>query len=157
MWKARDRLLGAVASRVDDELLTLLGDVHFAMGDLPAAGAVWAGVEQGTEPAVDPTRRAAADAAWRERHGDDPLQLWLSLPPLVRDSARTAAVRDLHREAVAAAAARRTRGRGTGAPSVLPGEPTGWTVSGVVAVAVVLGLLGLAAVGAWTVFGWLLG
>lgn len=78
LWKARDRLLGALVHRADDEVLDLLGEVHFAMGDLPAAGALWF-----------VTGRADADAdralpAWRERNGGSALQLYLSLPPLVR-------------------------------------------------------------------------
>ncbi|WP_331951098.1 DUF6584 family protein [Pengzhenrongella sp.] len=100
-WKARDRLAGALVAQADDELLGLLGEVYFAMGDLPAAGAVWFGsTRQG--PAAE-----AAGIAWRDRHGHDDLQLWLSLPPLVRHGANTPAVEALQTAAAEAAAARR--------------------------------------------------
>jgi hypothetical protein len=69
-WKARDRLRGTLVARGDDELLGLLGEVHFAMGDLPAAGAVWFACQRTGEEAE------AADEAWRERYGNQPWQLW---------------------------------------------------------------------------------
>ena len=41
-WKARERLRSYVnAYPTDDKALDLLGDVHYTMGDLPAAGAAW--------------------------------------------------------------------------------------------------------------------
>jgi hypothetical protein len=78
LWKARDRLLGAAVARGDDEVLGLLGEVQFAMHDLPAAGAAWFATGRSDAGA----RRA--DEAWRERHGNVPLQLWMSLPGAAR-------------------------------------------------------------------------
>ena len=49
-WKARDRLLGALpAHGADQELLGLLGEVLFAMGDHPEAGRFWALTERDDE------------------------------------------------------------------------------------------------------------
>src|SRR5687767_12161264 len=63
-WKARERLVGHLAGDYDPEALELLGEVNYAMRDLPAAGAAWFGT----------TRRGKdvdeAVEAWRERHGD---------------------------------------------------------------------------------------
>ena len=78
-WKARERLLGHLAEGYDAQALELLGEVHYAMRDLPAAGAAWFG-----------TNRRGADvdeavAAWRERHGDHFPEMWRSLPRVVRD------------------------------------------------------------------------
>ncbi|PRY52497.1 hypothetical protein BCF74_13326 [Knoellia remsis] len=78
-WKARDRLHGALAQRQDDELLDLLAEVHYGLGDLPAAGALWF-VTGRTGTAAD-----AAIAAWRERYGGPQAQ-WFSFPPTVRES-----------------------------------------------------------------------
>lgn len=75
-WKARDRLQGARASApYDQEILGLLGEVAWSMGDLPAAGAAWWLTER-TGPDVD-----AALAALRERAGDDPEQLLRMIKP----------------------------------------------------------------------------
>jgi hypothetical protein len=76
LWKARDRL--ATAVRVwpaDQEVLELLGEVHFRMGDLPAAGRFWLPTAR-TGPEVD-----AALAAFEERWGSSPGEM-LKLVPL---------------------------------------------------------------------------
>ncbi|WP_157581434.1 hypothetical protein [Phycicoccus sp. Root563] len=78
-WKARDVLVGHVAGTYDPEALALLGDVHAAMRDLPSAGAAWFGTNR---------RGADVDAAvdaWRDRHADNFVQMWHSLPQSVRD------------------------------------------------------------------------
>lgn len=78
-WKARDVLVGHVAGTYDPEALALLGDVHAAMRDLPSAGAAWFGTNR---------RGADVDAAvdaWRDRHADNFVQMWHSLPRSVRD------------------------------------------------------------------------
>jgi hypothetical protein len=42
LWKARDRLQGAVRAKpYDQEILRLLGEICFRMGDLPSAGSYW--------------------------------------------------------------------------------------------------------------------
>lgn len=78
-WKARDRLLGYLAGEYDPEALELLGEVSHTMRDLPSAGAAWFGTtRRGVE--VD-----EAIEAWRERHSDNFLQMWHSLPRSVRE------------------------------------------------------------------------
>jgi len=63
-WMARDRLLGTLGMRRGDaEGLLLLGEVHVAMNDLPAAGAAWFLTAR---PDSDSSR--AADAAFRARY-----------------------------------------------------------------------------------------
>lgn len=63
LWKARDRLQGLVRVRPgDQEVLSLLGEVHFRMGDLPSAGRCWFLTER-TGPEVD-----QALAAMEARH-----------------------------------------------------------------------------------------
>lgn len=146
-WKARDRLVGALVMRADGELLGLLGNVYYDLGDLPAAGAVWFGSNR-LGPEVD-----AAELAWRERHGRDDLQLWLSLPPLVRQELATPAVEALRTAAAAAASARRrTKQR---VPSGAP--PTKRRLRPGTVVAAVLGSAGVAifAVGLVTVVRWI--
>jgi hypothetical protein len=143
-WKARDRLAGALVDRADDELLELLGDVYFAMGDLPAAGAVWFGSTR-TGQDVE-----AAEGAWRERYGRDDLQLWLSLPPRVRGSLATPAVQSLHDAAVTAASARRVakrrlpRGTPLTKPRVTAGGVLGALLGLVAAGVLVIGLISIA-------------
>jgi len=78
-WKARDLLVGHVAGDYDPAALELLGEVSYAMRDLPSAGAAWFGTSR---------RGADVDAAieaWRERHHDHFAQMWSSLPRSVRD------------------------------------------------------------------------
>lgn len=75
-WKARDRLQGARSTMPhDQELLGLLGDVAWAMGDLPAAGAAWWLTDR-SGPHVD-----AAFLALSERAGGDPMQLLRMIKP----------------------------------------------------------------------------
>jgi hypothetical protein len=78
-WRARDVLADRVAREYDVEALELLGEVHAAMRDLPAAGAAWFGTRRRGED-VD-----AAVAAWREQHGDRFASMWSSLPRPVRE------------------------------------------------------------------------
>ncbi|MDQ4144141.1 MAG: hypothetical protein M3198_10440 [Actinomycetota bacterium] len=53
LWKARDRLTGLLSrDPADQEVLQLLGEVHFAMRDLPAAGRYWFLTER-TGPEVE--------------------------------------------------------------------------------------------------------
>ncbi len=93
-WKARDRLAGHLTSHRDPEALDLLGQVHYDMGDLPAAGAAWFGsARRGAD--VD-----EAVAAWRERHGDDFGQMWRSIPRAMRAEPRTARLEALRRKAI---------------------------------------------------------
>jgi len=66
LWKARDRLSGAVRREpTSQDALELLGEVHHAMGDLPQAGRYWILTER-TGPDVD-----EALAAFEERWGRD--------------------------------------------------------------------------------------
>ncbi|WP_336921493.1 DUF6584 family protein [Aquipuribacter sp. SD81] len=62
-WLARDRLLGTLGTRHGDrDALLLLGEVHLAMNDLPAAGAAWLLTDRD-----DAAATTAADA-FRERY-----------------------------------------------------------------------------------------
>jgi hypothetical protein len=133
--------------RADDELLELLGEVHYAMGDLPEAGAVWFGCDR-TGPEVD-----TAGLAWRERHGRDDLQLWLSLPPLVRKSQSTPAVKALHARAVEAGAWR--RGSNQNLPLDAPRSNRKDRIGTVIAVVVALTTLSSLVVGFVTIVRWI--
>ena len=146
-WKARDRLTGALVARADVELLDLLGEVHFRMGDHRAAGAVWFAT------ARDDPDAAVAAAAWPHRYGHDPAQLWCSVPPRVRDRP-DAPVRQLHDRAVAAAEAR--QGTRRARPVATP-PPADQNLGFLLAVLAVLCLAALVAIGFWTLLGWLPG
>ena len=76
-WKARDRLDGLLSHRCDDEVVDLLARASYAMGDLPAAGALWFVLGS------DGPQVREAQAAWRERCGSDEAR-WHSLPRCVR-------------------------------------------------------------------------
>lgn len=64
LWKARDRLSAAARhTPTDQEILELLGEVYFRMGDQPAAWRYWVlTTREGTD--VD-----AAELAFEERYG----------------------------------------------------------------------------------------
>lgn len=92
-WKAREGLLAHLAGDYDAEALELLGEVNFAMRDLPAAGAAWFGTGrrgQDVDDAVD---------AWRERHHDQFADMFRSLPRVVREREGNPRVDALRRRA----------------------------------------------------------
>jgi hypothetical protein len=63
LWKARDRLTGYLArAPADQEALELLGEIHYRMGDLPAAARCWFLTERSDEAAAE--ARAAAREVW---------------------------------------------------------------------------------------------
>jgi hypothetical protein len=65
LWKARDRLTGAVGHRPHDaEVLDLLGEVYYRMDDLPAAGRAWL-LAGRTGPEVDRALAAFVERAPR--------------------------------------------------------------------------------------------
>ena len=161
-WKARDRLLGALAAApADQELLGLLGEVQHGMGDLPAAGRAWFCTER-SGPEVD-----HALEAWRERHGGSAYEMWTDLPRRLRAEdlppVPARRVARLRQDAVEQLRARRRQRHGT-APEprrdvrrdVRRGQDA---VFGVVAVLTVGLLLTLLVVGlvvtAQTVWAWL--
>ena len=88
LWKARDRLTGLLSMYpAEQPVLHLLGEVHFMMGDLPAAGRYWVLTDrQGDD--VD-----AALEALHERFGEGvslaqaiPIRAPLALyPPIVQE------------------------------------------------------------------------
>lgn len=87
-WKARDRLLGLVRARPGDpEILDLLGQVLYDMGDLPAAGRYWYLTDRDDDAAE------AARAAFATRWGDDASQA-RQLPLYAPLSSYPAAVRE---------------------------------------------------------------
>ena len=92
-WKARERLVGHLAGAYDAEALELLGEVSYAMRDLPAAGAAWFGTARRGEDVDE------AVEAWRERHGDQFPQMWSSLPRSVREREGNKRVDALRRRA----------------------------------------------------------
>jgi hypothetical protein len=94
-WKARERLVAHLADVYDTEALELLGEVQYAMRDLPAAGAAWFGTSRRGED-VD----TAVDA-WRERYADHFPEMWLSLPAPVREHEGNTRVDALRRRAAA--------------------------------------------------------
>lgn len=75
VWMARDRLAGRLCNVCDTETLTLLAEIHLAMQDLPAAGAMLfvLGQSDATE----------AIAAWEAKYPDVG-ERWLSLPRTIR-------------------------------------------------------------------------
>jgi hypothetical protein len=82
LWKARDRLLGKLADQpANQDLLGLLGDVYFAMGDLPQAGRYWWLTDR------DDDRADAAAKAFYERFGTRELDVLRALPrPTIADA-----------------------------------------------------------------------
>lgn len=144
-WKARDRLAGIMATRTDDEVLDLLGEVYFAMHDLPAAGALWF-----------VTGRSGADAdeaiaAWRERFGGAEAR-WHSIPRGRRLSEDQAHLIELERSAKLAARARWATDRERVRAGNRNPEPD-WAFMAFMAVVVMV--LVLLAIGAVTVLRWI--
>jgi len=75
VWLARDRLAGRLCNVCDTETLTLLAEVHLAMQDLPAAGAMFYTLGQ-----PDATE---AIAAWEAKYPEVG-ERWRSLPRTIR-------------------------------------------------------------------------
>ncbi len=142
-WKARDRLVGLLTQRQDPEVLDLLAQVHYDMGDLPAAGALWFVTERTDTPAI------LSAVAWKERHGDAHAQ-WRSIPAPVRASVTSQRLTDLRRANKRAdpqqSGRRREQAGGSNRADF------GCAVLGVVAVLAVLALIG---VGLVTVLQWI--
>ncbi len=92
-WKARDRLQGLVRARPDDpEVLDLLGQVLFDMGDLPAAGRYWYLCERDDDPAR--RAREAFEARWGD-HASRARQLPVYAPLAAYPPTVQTRVRDL--------------------------------------------------------------
>lgn len=85
--------------RDDNVVVNLLAQVHYEMGDLPAAGALWFVIGRRDEVAEN------AMAAWRERAGNEEAR-WTSLPMPLRNPHLQPHMADLK-----AAATRRVEGR----------------------------------------------
>jgi hypothetical protein len=139
-WKARDRLVGHLADRYDAEALELLGEVHYAMRDLPSAGAAWFGTARRGKDVDE------AVEAWRERHADQFGQMWRSLPRTVRDREGNKRVDALRARAE----------RDAPAPMSAPAPAKGG-VDAAVVIAVLVGVLFVACalVGLVTVLRWI--
>lgn len=144
-WKARDRLTGVMSTRTDDEVLDLLGEVYFQMGDLPAAGSLWFVTGRNDESAQ------AAIAAWHERFRGAEAR-WHSVPRARRMSADEAHLKQLQHNSQLAARARwdMKRERVHAADRV---HSTDW--EGIVIMTVVFVVLALMAIGAVTVLRWI--
>jgi hypothetical protein len=98
LWKARDRLLGKLADQpANQDVLGLLGDVYFAMGDLPQAGRYWWLTDR------EDDRADAAAKAFYERFGTTEVDVLRALPrPTIAD-AYSASVRARYEALMAAA------------------------------------------------------
>jgi hypothetical protein len=151
LWKARDVLTAHVAGTRDPEALAELGEVLYAMGDLPRAGAVWfaAGAKG---PEVD-----TAVAAWREQTGDDFAVMWASLPASARSQPRSRRVEALRERALRSEAAAVAQVAEADEAAGAPGDEdeggfdVAWLIAWVLAIAFVV----LAVIGFVTVLGWL--
>ncbi len=159
LWRARDRLQGHLRQRrADQVVLRLLGEVHYAMGDLPQAGRHWWLTERDDEPAQ------AARAAFYERFGVKAAVILQALPRPAGPEEYPGPVRTRLEALVTAAAAEDYQWRPFGWTPPEPeddwGEP--WRqplrdrVTEGLAVALVLSLLALAVVGFVTAVGWVL-
>lgn len=143
-WRARERLVAHLAETYDPEALELLGEVQYAMRDLPAAGAAWFGTGRRGED-VD----AAVDA-WREQYSDHFPAMWLSLPAPVREHEGNKRVDALRRRAAAVPAP------GVEATAAVEPEGSGGFDAAVVVALVLAGLFVVCAViGFVTVLVWL--
>jgi hypothetical protein len=158
-WKARERLVGHLAGEFDAEALELLGEVNYAMRDLPAAGAAWFGTGRRGKDVDE------AVEAWRERHGDHFAQMWSSLPRSVREREGNKRVDALRRRAeqdrasATSAASPQPPGAGqTGAGS--PGDTSsgegGPDAATVIAMALAVLFVACAVIGLVTLLGWLI-
>ena len=82
LWKARDRLLGKLADQpANQDIPGLLGDVFFAMGDMPQAGRYWWLTDR------DDDRADVAAKAFYERFGTTDVDVLRALPrPTIADA-----------------------------------------------------------------------
>lgn len=145
-WKARDRLVGHLAGEYDVEALELLGEVHYAMRDLPSAGGAWFGTGrrgQDVDEAIE---------AWRERHRDHFSEMWRSLPRSVREHEGNKRVDALRRKVDQQ---RALEHGATGAATAV--APKGGGIDAAVVIAVVLAVVFVvcAVIGFVTAVGWL--
>jgi hypothetical protein len=157
-WKARERLVAHLSGEFDAEALELLGEVNYAMRDLPAAGAAWFGTARRGKDVDE------AVEAWRERYGDHFAQMWSSLPRSVREREGNKRVDALRRRAEqnGDSAASGSSPRPPGAGQAGAGS-TGDSASGdggldaatVIAVALAVLFVACAVIGLVTLLGWL--
>ena len=164
-WKARERLVGHLAAEYDAEALELLGEVSYAMRDLPAAGAAWFGTTRRGKDVDESVE------AWRERHGDHFAQMWSSLPRSVRELEGNKRVDALRRRAEQVGSSGGAGGASSPAPpgQPRPGQPrpgqarassaddSGEGTDAATVIALALGVLfvACAVIGLVTVLGWL--
>ncbi len=147
-WKARERLVGHLAGEYDAEALELLGEVSYAMRDLPAAGAAWFGTGRRGKDVDE------AVEAWRERHGDHFPQMWSSLPRSVREREGNKRVDALRRRAEQTQPARTSH---TGSqPGSDDGSDGGVDAATIIAIALAVLFVACALIGLVTVLRWLL-
>ncbi len=154
-WKARDRLGGALANEPHDAaLLDRLGDVSFAMGDLPAAGRAWLLAGR------DDDRARAALAAFEERAPapGERLRILGARAPLDRyPPLAQARIEALREQAGEAGRGWRPRPAARRAPAGSDPEPgRGGSFDAVVVVGLLLVTVGIWLVGAGFLVSWLL-
>ena len=151
-WKARERLVGQLAAEFDAEALELLGEVNYAMRDLPAAGAAWFGTARRGKDVDE------AVEAWRERYGDHFAQMWSSLPRSVREREGNKRVDALRRRAEQPKAPAHPAGSSSSAAAGPTGDPSsgegGLDAATVIAVALAVLFVVCAVIGLVTVLKW---
>jgi hypothetical protein len=143
-WIARNRLNGVIAHRQDVEALDLMATVHYEMGDLPAAGALWYVIGRDDDVA----RRSIT--AWSEQHRSD-IARWRSIPAPVRRTVGTEQLEGLRRAAGQA-------GEGGTRRRVPAGQPEAWwepVLFGGGAIIVTVWIVAMVVIGMWTVFHWI--
>ena len=150
------RLVGHLAGEFDAEALELLGEVNYAMRDLPAAGAAWFGTARRGKDVDE------AVEAWRERHGDHFAQMWSSLPRSVRERDGNKRVDALRRRAeqdrasATSGGSPRPPGAGqAGAGSDSSSGEGGLDAATVIALALAVLFVACAVIGLVTLLGWL--
>ena len=157
-WKARERLVGHLAGEFDAEALELLGEVNYAMRDLPAAGAAWFGTARRGKDVDE------AVEAWRERHGDHFAQMWSSLPRSVREREGNKRVDALRRRAEQDKASATTGSSprppgagqaGAGSSGDASSGDGGADAATVIAIALAVLFVACAVIGLFTLLGWL--
>ncbi|NYG06798.1 hypothetical protein BJ986_001285 [Phycicoccus badiiscoriae] len=141
-WKARERLVGHLAGEFDAEALELLGEVNYAMRDLPAAGAAWFGTARRGHDVDE------AVEAWRERHGDHFGQMWSSLPRSVREREGNKRVDALRRRAEQTQAP-------TTPPAATPSGEGGPDAATIIAIALAVLFVVCAVIGFVTLLAWI--
>lgn len=150
LWKARDRLQGALATRQDWELVDLLALTYVGMGDLPRAGALWFALERDDElsrPAI---------TAWKSVNPNAEARL-ASIPRPLRSPVGWDHLDDLRRAAKDEARARWSRKNWSDRNAAMEYRPRrlGDRLKNLTAVAFVIWVILMCLIGLTTTLRWL--